>query len=92
MHFSCRDLTTGQVGGGPPLLNPVAPIEVGAGSPLLNLVTPIEGRLGMEFEFHVAAVKLRFSGVWGEKMGSQIFVKMEDIHFECAGCTLLVEI
>ena len=77
MHFSCRDLTTGQVGGGPPLL---------------NLVTPIEGRLGMEFEFHVAAVKLRFSGVWGQEMASEVFVKVENTHFEWAGCTLLVEI
>ena len=73
-------------------MNPVAPIEVGAGSPLLNLVTPIEGRLGMEFEFHVAAVKLRFSGVWGQEMGSEVFVKVEDVYLQCAGCTLLVEI
>ena len=56
----------------------------------MNLVTPIEDRLGKDF--CVAAVKLRFSSVWGEKMGSQIFAKMEDVHFECAGCTLLVEI
>ena len=45
----------------------------------MNLATPIEDRLGRDF--HVAAVKLRFSGVWGEKMGSQVVVKMEDVHF-----------
>ena len=51
MHSSRRDLAIGEVGGGPPLL---------------NLVTPIEDRLWTVF--HVAAVKLRFSGVWGQKI------------------------